>query len=382
MSETNEEKKEYSVLIVDDNIMNVKVIDVRLKKKGVKTTCISDPKQAMDLIYNNKFDLILLDVIMPEVSGLDLLIEIRKTNTHTTLPVIMTTAKADSSDLMEAMKIGANDYLTKPIDFTIAWARIETHIRMKRYHEDLEQQRQKTIESARMGTLISMAGSVAHEINNPLTIILGRVQLLMSAVTKDGKKEKILKGLDNIFKSVLRVESVVKGLRAFAQEDTVEEAKNIAVKDVLQTTLNICQSTIQDAGIELRTDNIDEAAMFFGREGTIIQVFFNLLKNSQTAISNLENKWIEVSSKIEGDKVKIYVTDSGEGIRKDIQEKIMLPFFTEKEIGTTSMGLGLSISKGIIEEHGGTLELNGDFANTQFVISMPKAREEEKDEAA
>ncbi|MFZ8934622.1 MAG: response regulator [Bacteriovoracaceae bacterium] len=151
--------------MVDDNPVNVKVIDVRLKKLGVETTCLTDSRMAIDTIKDGDFDLILLDVVMPDVSGLDILKWVRERYSAMRLPVIMVTAKIENQDLIEAMQIGANDFITKPIDFQIAWARIDTHITIKRFNDEVERQRTESLKAASMGILIDMAGSVAHEIN-------------------------------------------------------------------------------------------------------------------------------------------------------------------------------------------------------------------------
>ncbi|MBG08009.1 MAG: hypothetical protein CME68_04575 [Halobacteriovoraceae bacterium] len=359
-------------LLVDDNEINLKVLEVRLKKKGFKTTITTSPKEALDLLESRTFDLVLLDLVMPEITGLEILDFVRKKHSAIELPVIMTTAQLESSNVISAFDKGANDYITKPIDFKVAWARIRTHLTIKKLNEDLEKKRQDSVEHARMGTLVDMAGSVAHEINNPLTIILGWVQLLNNSVEKGSPKEKILIGLDNIFQSVLRVESVVRGLSAFAKEGGGEEVQDLSIQNVLQTTLSICQTTLSDMGISFVSQDLKSDVVIRGREGMFIQVFFNLIKNSMEAIKNLEERWIKINFETSDEELIIYFTDSGGGIPKEIQSKIMIPFFTthEMEKGETAIGLGLSVCKGIIEEHGGSFRLNSEVDNTQFIISL------------
>jgi C4-dicarboxylate-specific signal transduction histidine kinase len=368
----NSEIKRLKALIVDDNEVNLKVLELRLKKKNFETVVTSDPKKAIEIIDSHSFDIVLLDMIMPEVSGLDILDVIRSKYSAIEVPVIMTTAQLESSNIVKALENGANDYITKPIDFNVAWARISTHITIKKLNEDLEKKRLDAIGHARMGTLVDMAGSVAHEINNPLTIILGWVQLLMNSIKNDGPKEKLLLGLDNIFQSVLRVEGVVKGLSAFAKEGRDEEVSNLSIKNVLQTTLSICQTTLNDMGILFKAHDLKEDVVIRGREGMFIQVFFNLIKNSIEAIKDSQEKWIEIKYEVKEKELKIFFTDSGVGISKGLREKIMLPFFTthEMEQGSSSMGLGLSICRGIIEEHEGSFELNPESENTQFIIHL------------
>lgn len=365
----------YRVLIIDDNIVNVKVIDIRLQKKGVETVSLIDSTKAIETIKNGNFDLILLDVIMPEVSGLEILKWIRSVHSAMQLPVIMATAKVENQDLIEAMKVGANDYITKPIDFQIAWARIEAHITIKRFNDEVEKQRTESLKAASMGILIDMAGSVAHEINNPLTIGIGRAQLLQMQMVKleiadAAKKEKINKDLDNIYNSMLRAEVVVSGLRAFAKDEREMPLKEKSVRDILLMALSVCRTTITAAGIEIKGDqDLDKTLKVVGKESLLIQVFYNLLKNAKEAIREIETPWIKIEAKTEDDNTKVIISDCGSGIPQDVVDKMFQPFFTTK--GGNVSGMGLSNSNDIILGFGGTITYNKDAPNTEFIVTLP-----------
>jgi diguanylate cyclase (GGDEF)-like protein/PAS domain S-box-containing protein len=126
-----------SLLIVDDNEANRDALSRRLRQHGYTTATAADGLEALTLLPQSTFDLVLLDVEMPGLSGFDVLKELRGTHSRTKLPVIMVTARTAGEDVVEALKIGANDYLTKPVDFQVALARIETHLAHKRAVEDL-----------------------------------------------------------------------------------------------------------------------------------------------------------------------------------------------------------------------------------------------------
>lgn len=380
-----EDSNPYKVLIIDDNVVNVKVIDIRLKKKGVITTCLTDSTKAIDYIKENDYDLVLLDVIMPEVSGLDILKWVRENYSAMQLPVIMATAKVENQDLIEAMKVGANDYITKPIDFQIAWARIETHITIKRFNDEVERKRKESLKAASMGILIDMAGSVAHEINNPLTIGIGRAQLLQMQLGKldikdEKKKEKLHKDLDNIFTAMLRAEAVVSGLRAFAKDERDKTSVALCLKDVIMMTLNVCRTTITAAGIEIKGDKtISEDLKIIGKESQFIQVFYNILKNAKEAIQNIEESWIEIICSGDEKVTRISIKDSGKGIDEKIHTKIFQPFFTTKSTGTP--GMGLTNTFDIIEDFGGKLTYSLESGNTEFIIELPcKAPSDNKED--
>jgi diguanylate cyclase (GGDEF)-like protein/PAS domain S-box-containing protein len=126
-----------SLLIVDDNEANRDALSRRLRQHGYTAATAADGLEALTLLPQSNFDLVLLDVEMPGLSGFDVLKELRGTHSRTKLPVIMVTARTAGEDVVEALKIGANDYLTKPVDFQVALARIETHLAHKRAVEDL-----------------------------------------------------------------------------------------------------------------------------------------------------------------------------------------------------------------------------------------------------
>jgi DNA-binding response OmpR family regulator len=121
-----------SLLIVDDIAENRDVLSRRLGRRGYLIETAEDGKSALDIIASQPVDLVLLDVMMPGMSGLEVLKEIRKSQSRLELPVIMVTALNESFDAVEALSIGANDYVTKPVDFAVAMARIDAHLEMSR----------------------------------------------------------------------------------------------------------------------------------------------------------------------------------------------------------------------------------------------------------
>jgi class 3 adenylate cyclase len=126
-----------SVLVVDDNEMNRDMLSRRLKAKGFAVELAEDGYKALEKLDATAFDLVLLDIMMPGMSGIEVLRKVRETRTAADLPIIMATAKAQSEDVVEALKLGANDYVTKPIDFPVALARVNTQLSLKRAGDEI-----------------------------------------------------------------------------------------------------------------------------------------------------------------------------------------------------------------------------------------------------
>lgn len=235
--------------------------------------------------------------------------------------------------------------------------------------QELDQSRMQLIESSKMASLGEMASSMAHEINNPLTIIQGKLQVI-NMILDDLKiyDRPLLDELRKIKTTTERIEKIVKGLRNFSRTAIHDPFEHIPLKEIINETMDLCGQKIKAEGIKLHLGQIPSVHIKC-RPAQISQVLINLLNNSRDAIFNKEEKWIDVSFRTYDKKLAILVTDSGSGIPDEVAEKMMEPFFTTKEVGKGT-GLGLSISKGIISNHDGKLWLDRTSRHTCFVIEL------------
>jgi adenylate cyclase len=128
-----------ALLVVDDDGMNRDMLGRRLERRGYSVASAADGQRALAMLDTQTFDLVLLDIMMPGISGLEVLRRLRERHAMADLPVIMTTAKDQSSDIVEALQLGANDYVTKPLDFPVVLARVETQLSLKRAKEQIQQ---------------------------------------------------------------------------------------------------------------------------------------------------------------------------------------------------------------------------------------------------
>lgn len=240
------------------------------------------------------------------------------------------------------------------------------------------------ITSSKMSALGEMAGGIAHEINTPLAVIALRVEQMEECV-KEGDLEAIdfMDGLSVIRKVTDRIAKIVNGLRFFAREGRTVAPQKIKVSVLIDETLSFCKERFANHGVqlEIKKDASYDSLEVQCRAVEISQVLLNLLNNAYDAIESLKDRWATLSILDRGEYVEISVTDSGNGIPKDVQERLMQPFFTTKAIGKGT-GLGLSISKGIVDSHQGKLYLDSDSKNTKFVMLLPKVQKHGSGEAA
>ncbi len=241
---------------------------------------------------------------------------------------------------------------------------------------EIEHQRQALVHSARLASLGEMAGGIAHEINNPLGIIMGTAGHLKLHMRRQGIQDELLEeGFDRIEETVRRISSIIRGLRNFSRDASDEDFKAVRISDIVQETLELTREKVKNNNVDLQC-SMDVDAVISCQPVQISQVIMNLLINSMHAVSSLEEKWISLEAEQTTDGyLKLKITDSGKGISPEHQSKIMEPFYTTKPVGQGT-GLGLSISAGIIKTHNGTLDLNAQSPNTQFVITLPIVDEE------
>lgn len=242
--------------------------------------------------------------------------------------------------------------------------------------EAFDLERTKSLRSAKLASLGEMSAGIAHEINNPVTIILGTVRLLPKfANDPDKLKAKV----ETIEKASNRIAKIVSGLKKFSRSSDKNEHKLHSLGAILNESLILTESKAKKyftpIAVDCRTDKqvlCDEVEME--------QIFVNMINNSVDAVKNLPEKWIRVSIFEERGAVVLQIRDSGSGVPESVQKKLFQPFFTTKPVGEGT-GLGLSIVKGILDEHKATIELLSHERHTCFEIRFPIVAEEFKNAA-
>jgi signal transduction histidine kinase len=224
--------------------------------------------------------------------------------------------------------------------------------------------------SARMAALGEMAGGIAHEINNPLAIISGKSQLLLRKFKSQNlENESFFADVERINKNAERISKIVKSLKTISRNSEVDPMQVSSLEQIIEDVLELSVDRFNSKNVELRID-IPKDASLMCRPSEIGQVILNLVNNSFDAVSNFNERWIEVKAVQSEAMTRITVTDSGKGIPKSIVDKLMFPFFTTKDVGKGT-GLGLSISKRVVEKHNGKFYYDESCANTCFVVEIP-----------
>lgn len=235
---------------------------------------------------------------------------------------------------------------------------------------EIKKQRLMVEEEARLSSLGQMAGSVAHEINNPLAIIQSYAELL-SLANKKGKltDQKLQGATQKILETVERIAKIVKGLRTISSEGKREVVKEHNLEKIVEETLVVCKQRFKNNRITLEY-NIDPSISVLCNAVQFSQVLINLLNNSFHALENLPTKWVKIEAKNHEKYIDLHLSDSGAGIDPAIRNKIFDPFFTTKTVNIGS-GLGLSISRQLMRSQNGDLLYDPNAKNTKFIIRIP-----------
>jgi C4-dicarboxylate-specific signal transduction histidine kinase len=242
----------------------------------------------------------------------------------------------------------------------------------KKQEELIKEQQVQIIAAAKMSSLGEMAAGVAHEINNPLTIIMGNTQILKQiCLANEISNENALAMCAKIDATVLRIAKIVSGLKIFARDGSKDPFEEINLYDLILETISFCEARFKNHQIKLEVVDIPKNLNLQCRRVQISQVLLNLLNNSFDAISKHPAPWVKITVEEELSNILIIVTDSGRGISPEVRHRIMEPFFTTKGVGKGT-GLGLSLSKGLIEGHNGELLLDPHSNHTRFIIRLPK----------
>ncbi len=247
--------------------------------------------------------------------------------------------------------------------------------------QTISEQQMQIVNSAKMSSLGEMAGGIAHEINNPLAIISGKVSLLKHLIGQSTiDPQKFKEEFEKIDSTVTRIATIVRGLKLFSRNSSEDPMAVANVATIVKDTLGLCGSRFKHHSVDI-TVVAPENLSVECRDTQISQVLLNLLSNAYDAIYDLDKKWIRIEIESVADRIQFKVTDSGAGIAPKVVEKMMDPFYTTKEVGKGT-GLGLSISKGIVEAHQGRFWYDSESNNTRFVFELPNKQKERSTSSA
>ena len=251
----------------------------------------------------------------------------------------------------------------------------DKRVKLEEAYVEIENGRASLISSSKLSSLGEMASGIAHEINNPLSIISATTSFARKKMDKNQlDHETIIDCFNDIDSTVDRITKIINGLRVVSRNGT-DEREPTPLQEILDDVLVLCSEKFKNNSIELTIidpDEISKSNILCSRV-PFSQVLLNLLNNSFDALLPIHNEtnWVRIYLRKTETLFELKFLDSGHGIPLTLQQKIFEPFFTTKEVGKGT-GIGLSISKNMIEAQGGRLDLDVTNPNTCFIITIPQ----------
>ncbi|MEW6734430.1 MAG: response regulator [Acidobacteriota bacterium] len=367
------------VLVVDDDIFIRTLISKMLEKLEYELIEATGGKHALEIVRANPPDAILLDLMMPDMDGYQICERLKESEATRDIPVIFVTAKTEIDDQVEGLRLGAHDYICKPIRAKELRARLNAALRVKelqdqlkdkiRLQEELEQARQQLLEQY-MNTMFSqLAEGLLHELNNPLTAVIGFAELIKRR--KLISDEGLLSHIEMIRTMGVRASAKLSSLLCIAREDGSKTYVDInkIVNDVIELT-NARMLSVQVFGETSLQASIPEIK---GNANQLARAMLALINNAvdiaEQQVDVARRKISVTTTLLPSDEIKISVYDYGGNISPEVTARIFEPFFTTK--GETHTGLGLYLVKKVANAHEGRVKWQSDSEHTCFELFLP-----------
>jgi signal transduction histidine kinase len=348
------------VLIVDDNNDNINVIEEMLEQYGFDYYAISDPVTIQDVLEYRTPDLILLDLYMPQQSGLETLTVIKTNNRFESIPVLMLTAETDKEMLSRCLDAGAMDYINKPVDAVELQARIRSALKISSLTKNLSERNEEL--DRKNKEIQKFTATIVHDLKNPLTVIMASIDFVRNTLVET-KKELPIQFADMIKETT------------YAMRDSINEMLNVSRIQQGAFKLNMIQASPVDyvekclfrlrllankKSITIVHEKMDVPKVHYD-EKCVNSVIMNLAGNSIKY--SHPNSEIRLSYEVHPDHVRILVKDQGQGLTEKDLSLVFREFqrlSAKPTDGESSTGLGLAIVKSVAEAMGASVGVSSE----------------------
>jgi signal transduction histidine kinase len=317
-------------------------------------------------------DLVLLDVMMPGMDGFETCRRLRGDPILAEVPVILLTALDDRESRLAGFEAGADDFVAKPFDRLELRLRVRGLLRLNRYRRLTEERARADKQEAalsqteKLAAMGSLLAGVAHELNNPLAVIIGSASLLLnrSLVEKDAKR------VGTILAAGERCARIVKNFLALARQRPHQRFE-VQLNSVVVEALEMLAHQLRANGVVVTTKLDPDLPPLWADGHRLHQVVVNLVSNAEQAMRDVTTRNLLVSTRLDDGQAVLEVSDSGPGVPEEVRSRVFEPFFTTKE--GRSFGLGLSTCYGIVRQAGGAISVtSAPGAGATFRVHLPR----------
>jgi signal transduction histidine kinase len=390
-----------NILVVDDTVANLRLLVNLLIAREYKVRPASNGPMALSAARTEPPDLILLDILMPNMDGYEVCEQLKADDITSEIPVIFISAINEVLDKVKAFAIGGVDYITKPFQVEEVLARVETHLAIRNLQKGLEDKNDELaktlkqlkitqtqlIESEKMAALGNLVAGVAHEINTPLGISVTAASVLSEDTTKFSntyrsgkiKRSDLETFLDTATESsrlllanLSRAVNLIQSFKQVAVDQSSEAKRGFKVKEYLEEIMLSLIGELKKIKYTIKITG-DENLTLHSYPGALSQIVTNLVMNSLIhAYDEADSGQIFMDFKVEGERFILQYADDGKGINPENLSKIFNPFFTTNRMqGSTGLGLHIVYNL-VIQKFKGTIQCESKVGTgTTFIITLP-----------
>lgn len=376
------QNKDAAILIVDDSPTNCQLLAKRLSRQGYRCSQALSGKQALQMVAEQAPDLVLLDMMMPEMDGLEVLAILRRSHDSISLPVLMVTARNEGDDVVSAFAAGANDYIEKPVDFPVLVARLQHHLAHKRLDDEVKTSRARLEEQNRKLEVANQyknnfLSSMSHELRTPLNAVLGFSEMLLDEMLGplNDKQKQYCGEIYNSGSYLLLIINDLLDLSKIEAGKLELELQSSEVRPLLEAVLGLMKEKAQRRGITLVCDIDERLDRVEWDPLRVKQMLINLLGNALKFTES--GKRVTLSAGLaDDDEIMLAVADEGWGISVEDLARIFQPFEQAsspmRKTHVEGTGLGLALVSRLAALHGGRVTVESEVAvGSCFTLYLP-----------
>jgi len=346
------------ILVVDDQPINVQLLKRKLEREGIQVIAAYNGLEALEHVKREKPDLILLDVMMPDMDGIEVCQRLQASEDTRSVPVIFITARTSKEGKIEGLGVGAVDYITKPIDLDETLARVQTQLRFVAVNRELVDLQRRLAEARRAATIGAVTQGIAHNLNNLLGVVIGYLDLIKAYYDKP---ELVKKNAAQVEEAVQRIVTIIKQLSSLVVKTRLPLVKG-NLQRLIESGVKRYQAdnridlpvTIENPLGELMIDTNYEVF-----EEVLSKVLINAWEAYGEKPAALRSIWIKtqiIEKPDEGKFLQIEVEDHGRGIDPEVRDHAFEPFISSKH--TVGVGMGLTVARHALRNLGGEVILS------------------------
>ena len=391
MTETSGALHPSNILVVDDLPDNLRLLSGMLKEQGYRARPVPNGRLALRAARNDPPDLILLDVDMPGMNGLEVCRQLKADDRTRDIPVIFVSGLGNTADVVKGLRAGGIDYIVKPFQAEEVLARVQTHLSLRRLQRQLEERntqlREQAEALARANAELDRAArvkdeflaSMSHELRTPLNAILGMSEILCEGVygPLSEKQQKPVRTIEASGRHLLDLINDILDLSKIEAGKEELELAPVSVEAICKASLGLIRQNAFEKQLKV-SSTLDSAVTVLLADGRRVkQILVNLLSNAVKFTPEGGEIGLEVAGDAERGAVHFAVWDTGIGIAAEDMERLFQPF-VQLDSGLsrehTGTGLGLSLVQRLAEMHGGGVSVESDGVpgkGSRFTVSLP-----------